>query len=478
MLCKEKTIFDEETGQSGGTPLAVKLLVLVLAFFCFAFVTLVPMKILGIVSFAAGAEDSGYDSDGKTSSQILSEIQELYKQLNELEKKKNDLNGKISEAKESISTKLEAKNLLDEQVEAIEEQIAAYDLIIGQYDKLIAEKQKEIDELREKYDVKYKIFVERLRQSYEEGTPGTLEMIFKSESFIDFLNSVERMNDILAYDNRLMNDLENKTNVLVAERKSLESYQNDKQKVEDDLLLKKSDLDAKIDESVKYVAGLESDIDGYLGYIKQIEDDKSKLDNKILAAIEAYNSQIGKENNQDYRLTKDYKELYVLPKIKDLMESGKLQKGKEYYEDGYEYIMPIGFSAYRSGYLSSVFGWRTYRGNDGQMITSNHKGIDLAVPYRSSIYASHSGTVISAEYSSSYGNLVVILHDDGTQTRYAHASKILVRVGEYVLQGEEIALVGSTGNATGNCCHFEVRFKENSVWTAYDPLKYLTLAKS
>lgn len=474
--------FDEDIALTEHNETAVtpgKIAVLLLSLLCFFVVVFMPLEIMGIDIFAEETAEGGdvYESDGKTSDQILSDIKDLYRQLSDIEKKKEELNDRIIEAKANIATKLQAKLLLDSQVEMIDEQIASYDAIVGQYDKLISEKQAEIDKIIALSEDKYEIFIERLRSSYEEGTPGVLEIFFSSDSFIDMLTSIERMNDILAYDNELIAEFDSRAALLVVQREALEGYRAQKQKVEDELLETKKDLDAKIDESVKYVADLESDVDGFLAYISQLEEESAKLDSKVESAIDAYNDQIGNENNSDYKLTKEYKELYVLPTVKNLMEKGILQKGSEYYDDGLEYILPVGLDSFANGYFSSGFGWRKYTGKDGNVIVSNHKGVDLAVPYASSIYASRSGTVITAEFSSAYGNVVVILHDDGTQTRYAHASKMLVKVGEYVLQGEEIAKVGSTGNATGNCCHFEIRLKENGVWDPKDPTKYLTIPK-
>jgi len=73
-----------------------------------------------------------------------------------------------------------------------------------------------------------------------------------------------------------------------------------------------------------------------------------------------------------------------------------------------------------------------------------------------------------------YGNVVAIEHDDGLQTRYAHTAKNFVRVGEWVEQGEPIARVGSTGNATTPHLHFELR----QAGTARDPLVWLPLANA
>ena len=79
------------------------------------------------------------------------------------------------------------------------------------------------------------------------------------------------------------------------------------------------------------------------------------------------------------------------------------------------------------------------------------------------------GTVIHAGCLGGYGNLVVVDHGDGLATAYAHASAILVAVGQQVSQGDELSLVGSTGNSTGPHLHFEVRVNGSAV----DPLLYL-----
>lgn len=88
---------------------------------------------------------------------------------------------------------------------------------------------------------------------------------------------------------------------------------------------------------------------------------------------------------------------------------------------------------------------------------SGHKGIDMATSYGSKVMASEDGVVISARHSNvSYGNCILIRHDNGYVTRYAHLSKILVSEGETVSKGEVIGKVGSTGNSTGPHLHFEV----------------------
>jgi murein DD-endopeptidase MepM/ murein hydrolase activator NlpD len=98
-----------------------------------------------------------------------------------------------------------------------------------------------------------------------------------------------------------------------------------------------------------------------------------------------------------------------------------------------------------------------------------HEGIDIAASTGTPIWAAAAGTVIHAGWLGGYGNLVVVDHGNGLATAYAHASAILVAVGQQVAQGETVALIGSTGNSSGPHLHFEVRV--NGV--AVDPLLYL-----
>ena len=86
-----------------------------------------------------------------------------------------------------------------------------------------------------------------------------------------------------------------------------------------------------------------------------------------------------------------------------------------------------------------------------------HKGLDIAAPRGTSIYAPGAGTVIFAGRKHGYGNVVIIDHGYGYTTLYGHCSKLLVDEGAQVSRGDVIALVGSTGRSTGPHLHYEVR---------------------
>jgi YD repeat-containing protein len=108
----------------------------------------------------------------------------------------------------------------------------------------------------------------------------------------------------------------------------------------------------------------------------------------------------------------------------------------------------LAFAWPAKGTLTSGFGMRWGR---------PHKGIDIANSTGTPIVASAEGTVEKAGWNNGgYGNLVEIRHPDGSSTRYAHNSKILVQPGQPVHQGETIALMGTSGHSTGPHSHFEI----------------------
>ena len=99
-----------------------------------------------------------------------------------------------------------------------------------------------------------------------------------------------------------------------------------------------------------------------------------------------------------------------------------------------------------------------------------HAGMDFGNDTGESIWTIGDGTVTHAGWMEGYGNMVIVDHGDGVETAYAHASEVLVSVGDEVSQGDELSLTGSTGNSTGPHLHFEVRVDGEAV----DPQGWLT----
>jgi len=123
------------------------------------------------------------------------------------------------------------------------------------------------------------------------------------------------------------------------------------------------------------------------------------------------------------------------------------------------------------GWHSSNFGWRIdpFTGKNAM-----HEGVDFMVTEGTPILASAGGIVVYSDYHPQYGNMVELDHGNDIVTRYAHASRLLVKVGQIVRRGQEIAKVGNTGRSTGNHLHFEVRYKG----LAQNPTRFLQSAAS
>lgn len=125
----------------------------------------------------------------------------------------------------------------------------------------------------------------------------------------------------------------------------------------------------------------------------------------------------------------------------------------------------------QTGFFSSNFGWRIdpFTGQNAM-----HEGVDYMVPTGTPIAASAGGVVAYSDKHPQYGNMVEIDHGNDIITRYAHASRLLVKVGQVVRRGDKIAEVGSTGRSTGSHLHFEVRYKG----IAQNPVRFLRKAAS
>ena len=118
------------------------------------------------------------------------------------------------------------------------------------------------------------------------------------------------------------------------------------------------------------------------------------------------------------------------------------------------------------GILGSSFGWRIDPVNGRSAL---HTGLDFPAEHGTPILAAAGGVVVTQEYHSAYGKMVEVDHGNDLITRYAHASKVLIKKGDLIKRGQKIAEVGSTGRSTGSHLHFEVLVQG----VFQDPQKFL-----
>lgn len=116
--------------------------------------------------------------------------------------------------------------------------------------------------------------------------------------------------------------------------------------------------------------------------------------------------------------------------------------------------------------VSSPYG---YRMDPFTNVSSLHEGVDLSAEVNSRIFATADGVVTQSGQVGGFGLLIEIKHDNGLMTRYGHANKLIVQVGDFVKKGQLIGLVGNTGRSTGNHLHYEVLMGGQSI----DPQKLM-----
>ena len=198
----------------------------------------------------------------------------------------------------------------------------------------------------------------------------------------------------------------------------------------------------------------------YTVYKLIIEDKEFVFDN--LSTAELYKNKL--ETGTENTVSGDIKVVYQ-SYVDNLANENEIL---EYVENLiYEYNKGKTFYPTISHRISSLYGGRK---TPTAGASSFHKGIDISGNYGDNVYAYKYGKVISSGYNSGgYGNMILIKHEDGSSTRYAHLSSVLVSVGDTVYGGQTIGRVGSTGISTGNHLHFEVLINGSNV----NPYNYI-----
>lgn len=194
---------------------------------------------------------------------------------------------------------------------------------------------------------------------------------------------------------------------------------------------------------------------------------KAKQDNKQqelnLSIVEKYTQNKEEIKTDDVEVAK----LNINNKITEMSEKQKAEENAKKEQEKLNNMPEINGIKLAEKPVSGTITSRY--GVSSRIRKSNHTGLDISAKTGTPIKAISDGTVTSAKYSGSYGNLVKIDHGNGVETWYAHTSKMYVKNGQKVKAGDTIAAVGSTGNSTGPHLHLEIRVNGKHV----NPQKYL-----
>ncbi len=367
------------------------------------------------------------------------DIDALKGDAKDLAQEKKDLQAQIDKLSSDISSTMERKRLLDGQIGLTEQEISNKEEEIATYEDLIAQTAAELADAEAKEAAQYELFCKRVRDMEEQGKVEYWSVLFRASSFSDLLGRLDVVNEIMEYDQRVIEDLKTLQAVTAEKKAELEGQKNASEEAKADLEAKKRDLDSQRDAANALVAKLRAQQQEQEDALDDLSEEEEAVQARIKALIKKM------EEEEAAR------------------RAAAGQSGPTSNPGGY--IWPTS-----SRYITSTVGGRASPGGIG---STNHKGTDIGrVGYNSSIYAAKSGQVIISEYSKSYGHYVVVYHGAGNTTLYAHMSSRKVSVGQTVKQGDVLGITGSTGNSTGPHLHFEV--KENN--TIINPIAkgYLT----
>ena len=323
------------------------------------------------------------------------------------------------EKQEELDDKI---NNLNEKTEKIEEKIKSSNERIEKINKESEKLKKEIKQLEEDITSNQESLAERLKVINNNYTLGYLKVILSSNSISDFLNNIYIVQEVVKQDKQMLNDLENNKNEIKDKKEILDKNKEEEKVIKDELVKDKENLDKDKIELKKLKEEL----------VKEEEELEEKLQ-KIAAQKAATSSDSNNLANSNSSSTVISNGSWPVP--------------------GYSRV-------------SSPFGYRIH---PVLGIKKLHTGIDIPAPTGTPTVAVSSGTVIYSGVQGSYGNTVMIQHDNGLVSLYAHNSSLVVKVGDQVKKGQVVAKIGSTGRSTGPHLHFEIRVNG----TAQNPLNYL-----
>ena len=366
-----------------------------------------------------------------TTSEYDAQISEVKAKQEQNEAEAAELNARL-DALRSETVDAEAyQATLVEQIQNYQESIDLARARIDELNDSISALEDEIEKADAEYADTLEQLKVRLSALYKAGGDlTTLQILLDSTSLYDFSIRSEAMESVTRHDKQLMEQIkeymlltQEQRDELKVQKKDLESKQADLQVMEEENARLIEELQIQSAEAEDLIAENEAESAEYLSQLETLIDQRSEQ-----AAREEEERQQALQNQQN--------------------QSGGSSGSGSNNDSSVLNTGSLSFSWPLAGYgYESI---TQYYGNNG------HRGLDIGIPYGTPIYASESGQVISAEYHWSWGNNVLIWHNDTYSTRYAHCSSLAVSAGEYVQKGQVIGYAGSTGNSTGNHLHFEV----------------------
>ena len=373
-----------------------------------------------------------------TTSEIKDQITDLKVENAVIQAQIDSVRSQYNANASEIQALVDKKNAVDQEIALLHDQILNINEQLRIYGQMISDAQERLDDANLRLAQLNRQYKERIRAMEEEGEITYWQVIFESSSFTDMLDRMNMVDEIAAADTQRLVDLQVASATVEENQRILNEEMLDLQETRQQLSDSEEMLKVKRTESddiLRELIAQQSEFQAVL-------DEASKIQDDLLTEI---------AQKQKELQAAQYKEELVKMALKG-----------ENPPSNATWIEPV------SGYtISSPFGNRK---SPTAGASSNHKGVDMACPSGTPIYATRAGTVTVASYQAGgAGYYVSINHGDGFASIYMHMTRYVVSKGQSVAQGELIGYVGSTGIATGPHLHFGVSYGGTYV----NPMAYL-----
>lgn len=342
------------------------------------------------------------------------------------------LTTQLSTVVAELSSAQAAVDTAQRAVSSLEAELVSAQAQLELLTERLARQTRRLEQLRREHAKAVAVLEARVREAYIDEPPDLLAFLVSASTFDEIIDTVELVSRIGAQDRRIATQVQVAKARAAAERSATEHTR-------------------RLQEATVSVIGARTEE-------ARVARDRLAGDRDRLATVRSLKASAlagARSTREEY-----LREVDALAAESAALAARIQEAQRGAGSTGSGQPSAAGFIWPCDGVVVSGFGMRW-----GRM----HEGIDIGCSFGTPNRAAASGTVIYAGWLGGYGNLVVVDHGNGLSTAYAHASTIVVAVGQSVSQGETVSLVGSTGNSSGPHLHFEVRVNGSAV----DPLGYL-----
>ena len=353
-------------------------------------------------------------------------------------KEKKQLITKTRKVEAVVSTELLEIN---RNLEKKESDLGRLDRDLRGVEWSLARTAREIARVTDEANRKRQDMESRLSSLYKAGELGALRMFFSSESFPHLAENIRYMRSILDNDKRIFLEYNQKIEELQKLKTVLERDAAKKESIKVGIALKKREIEQEKSKKASYLVKVRHDRKSYETSLKELLADASRLQNMI-ERLDALSRR--KLSSHHEKPGSKLKPMAELPPIPD--RGFASQKGRM--------TLPV------RGEILESFGKHKHPEFDSYTFS---KGVSISASAGTDIKVIYEGTVIFADYFKGFGNMIIVDHGGGYFSLYAHASRIMKKVGSEVARHQTIASVGDVDSTKGSILYFEIRHQGKPV---------------